>query len=261
MLKGKELLTRPVPGKSRDLVSAEWDQIAQLRHTQITEGKDISFNYVLKPTILNLLEGCNLDNVLDLGCGTGELTSEIARISGHVTGVELSSSSIEIAERTCSCLSNISLVACSVEDFAERWVGPKFGTAIANMTLMTCLGLDSFVDAAANLVVPNGHFVATITHPWFWPVYWGYAEAAWFDYSEEIVIEAPFRISAEDTDCVTTHVHRSLSTYQHTLARAGFLIEQIFEPYPDEDVHSLYPERWKFPRFLAFRARRKIDGI
>ena len=213
MLTGEELSARPVSGKSQDLVSAEWDQIAQLRHAQITEGKDISFNYVLKPTILNLLEGCNLDNVLDLGCGTSELTSEVARISGHVTGVELSSFSIEIAEATCSRLSNISLFTCPVEDFAERWVGPQFGTAIANMTLMTCVDLDSFVDAAANLVVPNGHLVATITHPWFWSVYWGYAEADWFDYFQEIVIEAPFRISAEDTDCVTTHVHRSFSTY------------------------------------------------
>ena len=256
MLAGKELLARPVTAKSRDLISAEWDRIAQLRHRQITEGKDISFNHVLKPTILKLLEGCDLGGVLDLGCGTGELTSEIARISGHVTGVELSSFSIEIAEETCSGLSNTSLVSCPVEDFAERWDGPRFETAVANMTLMTCLNLDSFVDAVTKLVAPNGHFVATITHPWFWPMYWGYAEAEWFNYQEEIVIEAPFRVSAEVTDCVTTHVHRSLSAYQNTLAQAGFLIDRFLEPYPDEDVHCLYPERWKFPRFLAFRASR-----
>ena len=256
MLAGKELLARPVAGKSLDLVSAEWDRIAQQRHKQITQGKDLSFNYVLKPTVLKLLQGCDLSSVLDLGCGTGELTREIARISGQVSGVDFSPLSIEIAEETCSGLSNIKFFASAVENFAEHWDGPQFHTAIANMTLMTCVDLDSFVNAAAGLVVPHGHFVATITHPWFWPAYWGYAEADWFDYFREIVIEAPFKISAENTDCVTTHVHRSLSAYQNTLARAGFLTDQVLEPYPDEDVHSLYPERWRFPRFLAFRASR-----
>ena len=74
MLAGKELFTRPALNKTSEAIASEWDRIAHARHMQIATGKDLSFNYVLKPTVLELLQGCNLKRVLDLGSGTGELT-------------------------------------------------------------------------------------------------------------------------------------------------------------------------------------------
>ena len=258
MLTNNRLLVRPVAGKSLDDIGKEWDRIAHLRHKQIVSGNDLSFNYVLMPTVLELLQGCNLKKVLDLGCGSGELTRELANVSGEVIGVDLSLLNIEIAQEISAESINVSFHSGSVEEFADQWSGLGFTTVVANMTLMDCVNLDSLIEATAKLIAPKGRFVATITHPWFWPYYWGYANADWFSYHREIVLEAPFRISAEVTDYVTTHVHRPLSIYQNTLARAGFLIDQILEPYPDEEVHSLYAERWSFPRFLAFRASKVL---
>ena len=254
MLANKILAAQPVSGKSPEAIATEWDRIAHIRHKQISGGSDISFNYVLKPTILGLLKGCDLSKVIDLGCGTGELTRDLSLISSDITGVDSSSLSTAIAEETCANSPNISLFSGSVEAFARRAYGSRFKTAVANMTLMTCLDLDSFVESVAEVVADQGYFIATITHPCYWPTYWGYADAEWFDYRKEIVIEAPFRISAEATDYVTTHVHRPLSAYAEVLERAGFLIERILEPYPDKDVQSMYPAQWSFPRFLAFRA-------
>ena len=254
MLAYKALSAKLVNDKSPEAVAAEWDRIAHVRQNQISAGADISFNYVLKPTVLKLLEGCDLRRVIDLGCGTGDLTREIGLISGEVSGVDSSPISIEIAEETCSGAPNISLVAASIESFAKQGCGSSFGTAVANMTLMTCLDLDSFIESVAKVISPNGHFIATITHPWFWPNYWGYADASWFDYRKELVIEAPFKISTESTDYITTHVHRPLSAYLDSLTNAGFMVEKVMEPYPEKQVHSQYKESWKFPRFLAVRA-------
>ncbi len=214
----------------------------------------MSFDLVLKPTLETLLVDCNLENVLDVGCGTGVLTEHLFSRSEKITGIDLSSVSIKIAEETCSGIANISFHNCSAEDLANQSKVPRFTTVVANMVLMDCLDLNSFVEAAASLTVPGGHFIATITHPWFWPIYWGYAEADWFNYHREIVIEAPFRISTEITDRVTTHVHRPLHKYQNCLTSLGFIVDEILEPLPDEEVHSLYPDKWRFPRFLAFRA-------
>ena len=254
MLTYDDLSIRRIESKSPSVIAAEWDRIALARHKQIVSGNDLSFNHVLMPTVVDFLQGCDLNRVIDLGCGTGELTGELARVSGEVSGVDLSPLSIEIAEETCCGTSNITFHATTVEGFAKRWTGQLFTTAVANMTLMTCLDLDSFVKAAAKLVAPKGHLISTITHPWFWPNYWGYDNADWFNYHREVVIEAPFRISAEITEHVTTHVHRPLSVYLNSLTRQGFLVDRILEPYPNEDIQALYPERWKFPRFLAFRA-------
>ncbi len=253
MLTHDDLSIRQVQGKSPGVIAAEWDRIANVRHQQIENGNDLSFSHVLMPTVLDFLQGCDLNRVIDLGCGTGELTGELARVSGEVAGVDLSPLSIEIAEETCSGTSNTTFHAATIEGFAKHWTGQLFTTAVANMTLMTCLNLDSFLIATAKLVAPKGHLISTITHPWFWPSYWGYDDAEWFDYHREIDIEAPFRISREETHCITTHVHRPLSVYLNSLARQGFLVDRILEPYPNEDIQSLYPERWEFPRFLAFR--------
>ena len=245
---------RPVVGKSLTDIAHEWDQIAEIRHDQIASGKDLSFRYVLLPAVQALLKGCSLKRVLDLGCGTGQLAVELASMSGSVTAVDASARSIEIAKETSANSANVSFFLGSAEQFAEQWSGPLFTTAVANMTLMDCLDLDSFIQAVSRMIGPNGRFVATITHPCFWPYYHGYADEVWFSYEKEIVIESYFRISAELTKHVTTHVHRPLSSYISSLSRVGFVVDSILEPYPDNKTQSLYPERWRFPRFLVFRA-------
>ena len=175
MLASKESYARPAMGKSSDQIALEWDRIAHVRHMQIVTGRDISFNYVLKPTVMELIQGCDLKSVLDLGNGTGELTRELAKVSNEVVGVDFSSRSLAIAQGVCSDAANVSLILDSVENFANEWTGPRFSTLVANMTLMDCLNLDSLMESAATLVTSGGRLVVTLTHPWFWPYYWGYA--------------------------------------------------------------------------------------
>ena len=244
---------RPSETKTLADISKEWDQIAGIRQRQLANGEDLSFSHVLTPTVLKLLEGCNLESVIDLGCGTGELTALIAAKASMIVGVDISSTSIEMA-RTKSRYPNVHFYHSSVEDFAQRWVGHTFTTAVASMTLMDCLNLDSFIEATAGMMDVGGSLVATITHPWYWPVYWGYHNADWFQYDREIILEAPFRTSTEITRYVTTHVHRPLSSYIEALLKAGLMLDRIDEPFPDDNTQALFPERWEYPRFLAFRA-------
>ncbi len=252
MLTPNETIVQPAMGKSLVDLAREWDKIAPIRQRQVAGGKDLSFKYVLLPAIRELLAGGNLQRVVDLGCGIGELTRELAGVSGQVVGVDAAPGSIAIARESCAA-AKPAFHSGDVADFARNWPGQPFTAAVANMSLMACLDLDAFVQAAAGLLTPQGCFVATITHPWFWPYYWGYAAADWFSYNREMALEAPFRISAEATDCVTTHVHRPLSAYLDAMAKAGFAVDRVLEPYPAESVQARYPERWEFPRFLAFR--------
>ena len=259
MWRGDQQAPKPVVGKAPTDVAREWDAIAHLRHDQMVSGRDLSFRHVLMPTIQRLLEGSNLGRVLDLGCGTGQLTARLAAMSAEVIAVDASLRSIEFARIICAESVNTSFIVASVEEFADQWRGPMFTTAVANMTLMDCMDLDSFIEAVSKVLVPKGRFVATITHPFFWPSYRGYADASWFSYEQEIVIEAPFGISAEPTNYVTTHVHRPLTSYMSSLAAAGFVVDSILEPYPDNETQSLYPDPWRFPRFLVFRALRTLE--
>lgn len=51
------------------------------------------------------------DSVLDIGCGTGVLTCELARLAqgGSVTGIDPSLEMLKKAEETCSARRNVSL--------------------------------------------------------------------------------------------------------------------------------------------------------
>jgi hypothetical protein len=121
------------------------------------------------------------------------------------------------------------------------------------MTLMTVVSLDRLAAAVSEMLKTGGHFVFTITHPCFWPAYWGYAGAPWFSYGEEIFIEAPFKISNEASDFVTTHIHRPIERYVNVLNSAGFSVIAMVEPMPKAEIQALYPEPWHFPRFLGMK--------
>jgi len=248
-------LVRLANAKTQAEMEIEWDKIAQLRHEQISNGRDLSYRYILMPSIKRMLTGCDCTRVLDLGCGTGELTKELSEISAEVVAIDPSPRSIEIARQVCSKSRNVSFHTTMVETFAQEWTGKRFTIAVANMVLMNSLDLHFLIRAVGRLLNEGGLLVVTVTHPWFWPQYWGYADADWFCYEREIIVEAPFAISKEMTNRVTTHVHRPLFTYTRALNEAGFNIDFLDEPMPDPEIRALYPMPWDFPRFLAFRCR------
>jgi len=247
---------RPVASKTEEEITLEWEHIARYRAQQIQAGKDISFRYVLLPSILELSSRSNFDSVIDLGCGAGFTTEELAKRAKRIVAVDLSHENIQISRERLGHYSNLTLVNSSVEHYAETQPPGSFTLAAANMMLMTALSLDSVICSTARLLRRGGHFVFTITHPWFWSHYWQYADANWFNYSSEIIIEAPFIISLQKEETyLTTHIHRPLEQYVDVLHRRGFVIETIIEPMPSEEHRSLYPLPWRFPRFLGGRCK------
>jgi SAM-dependent methyltransferase len=190
----------------RDL-TREWDAVADLREEQIVSRTDLSFHLVLVPELERLARDANWSRVLDAGCGTGVLTSRLARRAKEVVGVDMSRASIEIANARHAA-SNITYVRSTLERYVAGLDHPTFTLAVCNMTLMTVPKLTMFAAAIARSLRPGGTFLFTVTHPWFWPAYWGYDKAPWFDYNRELAIEAPFRISLQDSPLMTTHFHR-----------------------------------------------------
>ena len=244
-------------GRTITEIQAEWDQIADLRHRQIISGQDISYRKVLVPTMMDFIMDCDPSSVIDLGCGSGYLTQEIALLGGSIVGIDLSPKSIELARQHFTDHENVAFEVMLIEDLPKQQLGP-FTTGVANMTFMTALDLDSVVKAVARVLIPGGMLIGAITHPCFWPLYWGYDKESWFQYEHEVLVEAPFRISTSITDIVTTHIHRPLERYLNAFSEAGFEIMDLIEPRPDEEVLKLYPSgAWHWPHFLAFKLRLK----
>jgi ubiquinone/menaquinone biosynthesis C-methylase UbiE len=245
--------------KDMDAIKKEWDCIASVRLQQITSGEDISYRYVLLPTIKDLVCDSTNSEIIDLGCGCGDLSAEIAKISKSVVAVDFSNSCIRIANKEYGKITNLRFEVSSIEELPHKYKHGKFDIAIANMTLMTTMNLIQVLQSVNQLLKPGGVFINTITHPAYWPIYWGYFTEEWFDYNSEIIIEAPFRISKEETNLITTHIHRPLHYYINNFRNQGFTIDKVVEPYPPENIISLYPDRWEYPRFMGFRLLSNVN--
>jgi SAM-dependent methyltransferase len=212
-------------------------------------GADISYNQVITPALQKLLRQIDTSNVLDVGCGTGIFTARLSESADKVTGIDPSRKSIEIA-RTLR-LNQTTFIQSTAEDYSSEYKS-TFTAIVANMVLMDVLNLDAFLDACRRMLVDKGALAFSITHPCFWPEYYGYSNENWFDYGTETIIESPFRISADRRgSLISTHIHRPLSAYVNGFARRGLAIKAIIEPAPPEDVDEAYRAAWKHPRYIV----------
>lgn len=239
---------------SQELAS-EWDCLASERHKQIYAGLDITFTHVMAPLVESLV-GKNLDaTLIDIGSGTGELTGRLAAQFKKVVCIEPSIESLNIAKTILSIFNNIHFINSDFEDCGEQLLHETEGRNIflAAMMLSADPQLDRFAKTLSQLARKGDEFIATIPHPCFWPRYWGYEKELWFSYTKELMIKAPFRISLSDSVFKTTHIHRPLEKYISTFSRFGFQLLNMSEPIPNRKIQALYPQKWEFPRFLAFK--------
>jgi len=199
--------------------------------------------------------------VLDLGCGTGQLAVHIAEAgAAEVIGLDLSQRMLAVA-RVERAHPRVTYVQASMDE-ADFPAG-RFDLVVSSLALHYVENYAGLVRRIADWLVPGGMLVFSTEHPIFlarasddgWvrdgvglPLHWtidrygteGLREQHWF------------------RDGVQKF-HRTLSTLLNGLVDAGFVIERVVEPMPDDEALRRRPD-WihelKRPIFLLVRARR-----
>ncbi len=105
-------------------------------------------------SLLELLQPRAGERILDIGCGTGQLTAEIARSGAQVTGID---NSPEMLDQARSNFPGIPFVLADAADF--RFDEP-FDAIFSNAALHWVPDHQAVVESIARALRPGGRFVA-----------------------------------------------------------------------------------------------------
>ncbi len=227
--------------------TARYDQIADGYATEFGSADDPVSSAVL--AIVGSVAG---QRVLDIACGHGRLSRELAGGGARVTGVDISAALVAKARAAESQRSpGITYVVADI----ARWQPPEPGS----FDVVTCnFGLTDIDDLAACAVAvaaalrPGGIFAFGILHPCFaggrdvsgsWP-----SGRTYYDEGRWIADGALSTLRR-----VVGTNHRTLSTYVNTLHAHGLILDQLAEPRPAAGWAASRPDAASFPVFLVAR--------
>jgi trans-aconitate methyltransferase len=113
-----------------------------------------SFVWRYGANLLELLKAQPGERILDLGCGTGQLTAEIARAGAQVVGLDSSPDMLADARKNFPGLTFV-LADAARFDFPQ-----PFEAVLSNAVLHWVKDADGAVSSIARALVPGGRFIA-----------------------------------------------------------------------------------------------------
>jgi SAM-dependent methyltransferase len=148
-------MDEPVPRQTLDTIRDDFDRIALL-----PEGK-WNHNLHYQRTLLRRVpRGCM--EALDVGCGTGALTRQLAARCGHVTGLDLSPNMVAEARRRSAGVANVD---CAVADFMTEPLPAGAFDCITAVALLHHLPLEPALSRFRDLLRPGGVLLVLDVRP------------------------------------------------------------------------------------------------
>lgn len=226
-----------------------------LRESRITYN-----DFIEQPAIRRLLPVLQDLNVLDLGCGFGELANYmIDNNASQVTGVDISEKMLAMAGKR----PEIRYVQGSMEEINFNIY--EFDLIVSSLAFHYVEDYKTLISRISKWIKPNGYLVFSTEHP---VVLSNKSQSGWVKDSDQNILHWPIDNYGEEglrsqfwgIDGVIKY-HRKLSTLLNTLIQNGLTVEEIVEPEstPEglEQMPKLLNERRR-PSFLLIKARKTV---
>jgi SAM-dependent methyltransferase len=229
-------------------VDARYDAVAEF----YAEGFPDSDDEPVGQALLGLCGDVTGEQVLDLACGHGRITRQLARRGAIVTGIDLSAAMIaKAAEAERRQPAGIRYLQADAA--AADWLpGAQFDAAVCSFGLSDIDDLDRTLASVARVTRPGGRFVFSILHPCFpggqdvsgaWPTTGTYRDEGWWR-ADGPASSLRGQVGAN---------HRTLSTYLNALRQHGLWLDAVLEPAPPPEWARARLDAARMPVFLAAR--------
>jgi SAM-dependent methyltransferase len=222
-----------------------------------TPGHDHFFWRYNLPRFLEIVPPAG-DLTLDIGCGEGRVARALCGRGHHVIAIDASPTLVGLAathdERQTAVVGDAAALP-----FADACADQ----AVAFMSLQDVDDLEGAAREVRRVLRPGGRLSIAILHP--------LSTAGDFvdeSFDSPFVITDPYPRSRRFVDVVDRDglvmefhsMHRPLDAYTRVLHDAGFLIELLHEPVPDDDYvrdHPRLQRQTRIPWYLHIRALRR----
>ena len=145
---------------------AAWNAGADAYDVFVESGADYYRHEVHGPALLDACEPVHGRRVLDLGCGQGYFSRQLASRGANVTAIDLSPHLVALAQQhETRAPVGIHYESLSASAIATRWPAETFDLVTACMSLQDMAGVRAVVQAAATVLRRGGRFVFSVPHP------------------------------------------------------------------------------------------------
>jgi len=260
----KEYLVTNAPATTAPATdaSARWEDNAEFWVRIIREHRDRYRTELTDQAVFAAAGSCQGLDVLDVGCGEGYMTREIARRGARqATGIDKSPALIAAARSGSAGQQGIRFgeADAAALPFGES----SYDMAVANHVLNDLPDITGPVGELARVLRPGGRLVALMLHPCF---YGHRAERQAIrrslpvaDYFAPRAIEQHFEVDGITSPAPTTTWVRPLEAYTEAITCSDLRITSLTEPHPS-DAQLAASQWWRenFPRplFLLITARK-----
>jgi 2-polyprenyl-3-methyl-5-hydroxy-6-metoxy-1,4-benzoquinol methylase len=243
---------------------AAWNTGAQAWNEFVESGADYYRHEVHGPALLAMCEPVAGLHALDLGCGQGFFTRELARRGARVTGVDISEEQIAFArQHEAREPLGIEYRIVSATEVSAHWPDGCFDLVTACMSLHDMAGVGAVLKGAFAVLRTGGRMVFSVPHPFTsTPVReWERDEAGnqralkidrYFDSGPGVCHWSMQRLTYH-WDAPTWRY--TLAGWSQLVAEAGFLIRRLDEPRLTEEQIQRNPnleDCYRLPAFLIF---------
>ncbi len=249
--------------------AAAWTRLAR-------QGYDVYRDYLNTPAFLRMLPEVRGLQGLDIGCGEGHNTREVARLGARMTAVDIAEVFVGYGARSEreSALGIGYLAASAVElPFPDG----TFDFATGFMSFMDIPETQRVVKEAHRVLKPGGFLQFSITHPCFDTPYrrnlrdeggctyaievGGYFTRLDGEVSKWLFSAAPPEARAGLPKFRTPRFTHTIGEWLNLLIECGLALERVEEPCPDDATVQRCPDLQDaqvVAYFLHLRARKPV---
>ena len=237
-------------------VSRLWNENAEAWTALARQGYDVYRDWVNTPAFLTLMPDVAGCKGLDLGCGDGTNTRQLAEIGAEMTGVDIAERFIHHAQAEES-RNPQGITYCLASATALPFSAATFDFVTAFMSLMDMAESEKAIHEAYRVLKSGGFLQFSITHPCFDTPFrqslkdsegkeyaiavGGYFETTNGQISEWIFSNVPDPQKQQWPKFRIPRFHRTLSEWLNQLIASGFVIEAVAEPKADDEIAAQCP--------------------